>query len=82
MRGHLFRRNGGWGYVIELPPDPGTGRRRQQRRSGFVSKNEASEQLALALAQRVNGAPVVTTARQMTIKDLAQEWYAAAVPAL
>lgn len=82
MREHLFHRNGGWGYVIELPLDPGTGRRRQQRRSGFRSKQEASEQLVLALADRVHGRPIATAARQISVGELVCEWLEAARPAL
>ncbi len=68
--------------MIEHPPDSGTRIRRQQRRSSVRPNREASEQLVLALADRVHGRPIVTTIRQMTVGELVREWREAVSPAL
>jgi integrase len=52
----LLRRPGGgwspahgrWGYQLELPPPPGTTRRRQLRRSGFATRDDATAELVHA----------------------------------
>ena len=45
MRGHVRQRGKTWAYVVELERD-GSGRRRQQWRSGFATRKEAQTALA------------------------------------
>ena len=40
-RGRIFKRQGGYGYRVDLGPDPATGKRRQVQRQGFRTKREA-----------------------------------------
>ncbi len=40
-RGHVRKRGNGWAVVVERPPDPLTGKRRQKWVSGFATKKEA-----------------------------------------
>ncbi|MCP4959225.1 MAG: hypothetical protein GY925_08165 [Actinomycetia bacterium] len=49
-RGRIFKRQGGYGYRVDLGPDPSTGRRRQEHRQGFRTKREVEA----ALDERLN----------------------------
>jgi integrase len=49
-----------WFYIIDLGPDPTTGKRRQQKRGGFETQNEAEHALEIARRESVRrgrGAP-------------------------
>ncbi len=37
--------HGRWAYQLELPPPPGSTRRRQLRRSGFTTRDHAADEL-------------------------------------
>lgn len=52
-KGSVQRKGSVWSFVVDLGPDPATGRRRQARRSGFATKKEAAE----VIASRIYGAP-------------------------
>lgn len=41
MKGSLYKRGNTWSYMIELPPDPLTGKRRQKGNGGFKTEEEA-----------------------------------------
>ena len=41
MKGHVSKRGKTWAYWFDITPDPLTGKRRQQTRSGFKSEKEA-----------------------------------------
>lgn len=82
MSGHVFQRNGKWGFVLEAARDPGTGKRRQVKRSGFRTKKEANEAYAHMRASLSGGSPLLTAARQMTVAELVNEWHQAASPSL
>lgn len=41
MKGHVYQRGKTWTYVINLPPDPVTGKRRQKSKGGFKGEKEA-----------------------------------------
>ena len=57
MRGRVFRRGVGWSYVVDLAPDPATGRRRQRLKGGFRTRREADDALAeLLVADRTGAA--------------------------
>lgn len=41
MRGSVIKRGKSWSVVVELPPDPETGKRRQRWHSGYRTRKEA-----------------------------------------
>ena len=43
MKGHVSRRGKTWAYWFDIDPDPLTGKRRQQTRSGFKSEKRGVE---------------------------------------
>jgi integrase len=83
VRGRVYRHEGArgatWRFVVDLPPDPATGRRRQQRGSGFSTKREAEAALNELLAG-VDGAPIGREAGRQTVRDFFDEWLAANKP--
>jgi hypothetical protein len=44
--GSVYPRGKKWAYVVDLGPDPLTGERRRNSRSGFPSEDEAWQALA------------------------------------
>ena len=69
MGGHVKRRGSRWVAIIELEPDPASGRRRQRQGGSFPTKRAAQE----ALAEMVTGqrsAPVNVTLGEF----LEEEW--------
>jgi hypothetical protein len=44
-RGSVSKRNGGYGYRVDLGPDPETGRRCQRMKQGFRTKREAEDKM-------------------------------------
>lgn len=57
-RGRIFKRQGGYGYRVDLPPDPATGNRRQVQRQGFRTKKEAERALGDRLLEIRSGTAV------------------------
>jgi integrase len=51
MRGHVARRGKTWSYVIDVAPDPATGRRRQRSKGGFLTKGAAEDAMREAIAR-------------------------------
>ena len=68
-----------WRYRIELPPDPATGRRRQQTRRSFRTKREADRARRDAVAARESGA-LVTSDKQTFAAYLLDEWLPSIAP--
>lgn len=68
---------GSWCYVIDLEPDPGTGRRRQKKKGGYDTKG-AAEDARDAVAGKVVGDEVVATG---TVGKFLLEWLEATAPA-
>jgi len=54
-RGRIFKRQGGYGFRVDLGPDPATGKRRQSQRQGFRTKREAEAALADKLGEIRSG---------------------------
>ena len=46
---------GSWSFVIDAGYDPGTGRRRQMRRSGYRTRDEANDAMNRELASLAAG---------------------------
>src|SRR3954453_11895591 len=49
------KRHGSWAYVLDVGRDPSTGKRRQERRSGFKTQAEASTALREAITSVEQG---------------------------
>jgi integrase len=83
VRGRVYRHEGArgstWRFVVDLPPDPATGRRRQQRGSGFSTKRDAEAALNEVLAG-VHGVPLGRAAGRQTVQEFFDEWLAANKP--
>lgn len=62
-----------WGYVYDLPPDPVTGRRRQQRKQGFRRERDAAIALRELLVQ-VDGGVVIERDPVTLTSFLLDEW--------
>lgn len=77
MRGHVRRRGATWTYVIDVPPDPGTGRRRQTTKGGFATKKAAEEAMRDAI---VRGS--AATGGGQSLGDYLDEWLEAVTPRL
>ncbi len=78
MRGGIVKRGASYSVVLDLDPDPTTGRRRQKWHSGYRTKREAAVALA-ELVSSVNRGAYVPRARQ-TVAEYAEEWLAAIAP--
>ena len=65
MKGHVSRRGKTWAYWFDADPDPLTGRRRQQTRSGFKSEKEAWRECRTAIADYERGHPVTASRRKV-----------------
>jgi hypothetical protein len=67
--GHVKRRASRWVAIIELEPDPATGKRRQRQGGSYSTKREAQQ----ALAEMVAGQSVAPI--RTTVEDyLTEEW--------
>ncbi|WP_420901858.1 Arm DNA-binding domain-containing protein [Paenibacillus alvei] len=42
MEGHVYQRGNTWTYVIELPPDPLTGKRKQKSKGDLKQRKKQS----------------------------------------
>ncbi|MGQ0430978.1 MAG: tyrosine-type recombinase/integrase [Microthrixaceae bacterium] len=77
MRGHVARRGSSWGYVIDVAPDPATGKRRQRTKSGFATKAAAEDAMRKAIAI---GSSAGGDAQKLA--DYLDEWLTAVEPRL
>ncbi len=73
--GRIIDRNGKHAYVISLPPDPLTGKRKQRWRSGFATKAEAAAELRKAL----NALDDTGLTADITVSEYLEEWLLRAV---
>ena len=72
MKGHVSKRGKTWAYWFDIDPDPLTGRRRQETKSGFKSEKEARKQCRAAIADYENGRVVSSSRRK--VGDALEEW--------
>ena len=61
-----------WFFVVDLGPDPRTGKRRQQKRGGFPTQSDAEQ--ALASARREAKRRGRTTPLRILLGDYLDEW--------
>ncbi len=62
----------GWGYRVEGPPDPATGKRRQHWKQGLRTKREAEDALKAFIAESQQG-PLVDRSK-VTLGEYLDEW--------
>ncbi len=75
MRGTVTKKGNKWCVVVELAPDPLTGKRRQQWHSGFKTLKEA-ERARIDLLSKLDRGEYVEPSRQ-TLADYLVEWLTA-----
>jgi len=68
--GRIIKRNGKWAYVISMPPDPATGKRKQRWRSGFETRKAADESMRVDLGA-IEESGVI---RLFTVSEYFEEW--------
>jgi integrase len=71
-QGSIRRFDGGWGYRVDLGPDPSTGKRRQASKQGFRTKRQAE----LAMQETIGAARdgVVPNRSGRALGDFLDEW--------
>jgi integrase len=72
VRGSVTKRGSSWSFVVDRGIDPATGRRRQQRRSGFRTRREAEEAVRKTIAALVDGTFVERT--DQTLDEYLNSW--------
>ena len=73
MQERVFKRRGtSWSYVVGVGDDPTTGKRKQQTRGGFATKQDAEAALREVLRSVERGTFVARTA--VTLGDFLDEW--------
>ncbi len=78
MRGYIQKRGSSWSAIVDLPPDPLTGKRRRKRVTA-ATKREV-ENLIAATIQAAQGG--FTDAGRMTLREFLDRWQEAAAPTL
>jgi integrase len=74
MKGHVSKRGSSWAYWFDIDPDPLTGKRRQQTKSGYESDKESWKACRDAIADYEKGHLVKTSRRN--VGDALTEWLA------
>src|SRR5215211_44020 len=79
MRGHIIKRGDSWTAIVDLPPDPATGKRRQKR---VTARTKRAVELAVAevIHKTENGG--FTDAGKVTVREFFDRWLEAAAPTL
>ena len=72
MKGHVSRRGNSWAYWFDIDPDPLTGRRRQQTKSGFNSEKDAWKECRKAITEYEAGRLISSTRRK--VAPALEEW--------
>lgn len=75
LQGTVYARGKTWVYLIELGPDPLTGKRRRDYGSGFRSERDAWDALAEANSKLRSGTHVKRSSR--TVAEFLEEWLTA-----
>jgi integrase len=79
MRGHITKRGDSWTALVDLPPDPATGKRRQKRVTART-KREVESQVAELIHKAENGG--FTDAGKVTVREFVDRWLEASAPTL
>ncbi len=72
VRGSVSKRGASWTFVVDHGIDPATGRRRQQRRSGFRTRKAAEDALRQTISALVDGTFVERT--DQTVDAYLNSW--------
>jgi integrase len=78
MRGHFTKRGDTWTAIVDLPPDPATGKRRQKRVS-YRTKREVELAVAELIHKTESG---FTDAGKITVREYFDRWLVATAPTL
>jgi integrase len=78
MRGHITKRGDSWTVLVDLPPDPATGKRRRKRITART-KREVETQMVEVLAAAQTG---FTDAGKVTVREFFERWLDASAPTL
>jgi integrase len=73
MRGHFFQRGKTWTYIIDLPSDQLTGKRKQKKKGGFLTKKKAQEACAIEIA-KIAGGGYVEEQKDYTLEGYLHFW--------
>ncbi len=78
MRGHITKRGNSWTALVDIPPDPATGKRRQKRVTCRTRR-----EVELAIAELIHKAERgFTDAAKVTIREYFDHWLEATAPKL
>ena len=78
MRGHITKRGDSWTAVVDLPPDPATGNRRQKRVTART-KREVEQQVAALIQAGQTG---FTDAGKLSVRGYFDRWLETTAPTL
>src|SRR5918993_4972899 len=78
MRGSITKRGDSWSALVDLPPDPVTGKRRRKRITART-KREVETQVAELIHRAETG---FTAAGKLTVRELFDRWLESATPTL
>jgi hypothetical protein len=73
MRGSVRKRGSTYTYILDMPPDPVTGKRRQKTKGGFRTKRECQAALNEAI-MAVQTGTYVEASRRTVRSFLLDEW--------
>src|SRR4030095_6348982 len=79
MRGSIKKRGSNYTYVVDIGPDPATGKRRQRTKGGFRTRKECLQALNDVIAA-ARAWPFVESAKRTVASFLVQEWLPAVKP--
>jgi hypothetical protein len=65
MKGHVSKRGNSWAYWFDIDPDPLTGKRRQQTKTGFKREKDAWAACREAIADDERGQVIDNTRRKV-----------------
>jgi integrase len=78
MRGSITKRGDSWSALVDLPPDPVTGKRRRKRITART-KREVETQVAELIHKAETG---FTAAGKLTVREFFDRWLESAAPTL
>ncbi len=79
MRGHITKRGDAWTAIVDLPPDPATGKRRQKRITART-RREVEALVAELIHKAETGG--FTDAGRITVREFFDRWLETAAPTL
>src|ERR687894_2430778 len=79
MRGHITKRGDSWTALVDLPPDPATGKRRRKRVTART-KRDVELQVADLISKAENGG--FTDAGKLTVREYFDRWLETTAPTL